>query len=215
MMRKVFLLLLPVCLIAVAACQDDEYVYPNVVTEFIDGQTNEAGTLSQLVTDKGKVYTIQPREGLDGLVPDSVYRTVSVYQPIDGSDEAFLYSAELILAMRPLPDWSFQNGIKTDPVNVRSVWQSGEYINLILLPLVKEGSHAFHFIDYGITESGGTRTLALTLYHDRKGDSEAFTREVCLSIPLWPYRHELRKGDTVVLQINTYDEGVVSYTFAY
>ena len=193
MMRKVFLLLLPVCLIAVAACQDDDYVYPSVVTEFIDGQTNEAGTLSQLVTDKGKVYTIQPREGLDGLVPDSVYRTVSVYQPIDGSDEAFLYSAELILAMRPLPDWSFQNGIKTDPVNVRSVWQSGEYINLILLPLVKEGSHAFHFIDYGI----------------------AFTREVCLSIPLWPYRHELRKGDTVVLQINTYDEGVVSYTFAY
>lgn len=214
-MRKVFLLLLPVCLIAVAACQDDDYVYPNVVTEFIDGQTNEAGTLSQLVTDKGKVYTIQPREGLDGLVPDSAYRTVSVYQPIDGSDEAFLYSAELILAMRPLPDWSFQNGIKTDPVNVRSVWQSGEYINLILLPLVKEGSHAFHFIDYGITESGGTRTLALTLYHDRKGDSEAFTREVYLSIPLWPYRHELRKGDTVVLQINTYDEGVVSYTFAY
>lgn len=215
MMRKVFLMLLSLCLLLTTACKEEDYVYPSVVTEFIDGQTNEAGTLSQLVTDKGKVYTIQPREGLDGLVPDSVYRTVSVYQPIDGSDEAFLYSAELILAMRPLPDWSFQNGIKTDPVNVRSVWQSGEYINLILLPLVKEGSHAFHFIDYGITESGGTRTLALTLYHDRKGDSEAFTREVCLSIPLWPYRHELRKGDTVVLQINTYDEGVVSYTFAY
>ena len=213
-MRKVFLLLLPVCLIAVAACQDDDYVYPSVVTEFIDGQTNEAGTLSQLVTDKGKVYTIQPREGLDGLVPDSVYRTVSVYQPIDGSDEAFLYSAELILAMRPLPDWSFQNGIKTDPVNVRSVWQSGEYINLILLPLVKEGSHAFHFIDYGITESGGTRTLALTLYHDRKGDSEAFTREVCLSIPLWPSRHHLRQGDTVLLPINTYPDAWVSSPFS-
>ena len=46
-MRKVFLLLLPVCLIAVAACQDEDYVYPSVVTEFIDGQTDETGTLSQ------------------------------------------------------------------------------------------------------------------------------------------------------------------------
>ena len=65
---------------------------------------------------------------------------------------------------------------KTDPLDIQSVWKSGNYINLILLPMAKEKSHIFHFIDEGISNNGdGSRTLHLTLYHNQNGDYEAFT----------------------------------------
>lgn len=215
MKLKYLLPLLWLTLLVGVSCKEDDYVYPSVVTEFIDGQTDSEGVLSRLITDEGEVYTIQPREGLDGLTPDSLYRTVSVYQPLTESGEVYLYSAQLIMALDPLPAESFTEGVVTDPLDVRSVWRSGDYINLILKPMVKDKTHAFHFADYGITEEGGANTLHLTLYHNRNDDYEAFTREVYLSIPLRGYKDKLRSGDTIALQINTYEKGFSTYTFTY
>lgn len=215
MKQKYLLPLLWLTLLVGVSCKEDDYVYPSVVTEFIDGQTDSEGVLSRLITDEGEVYTIQLREGLDGLTPDSLYRTVSVYQPLTESGEVYLYSAQLIMALDPLPAESFTEGVVTDPLDVRSVWRSGDYINLILKPMVKDKNHAFHFADYGITEEGGANTLHLTLYHNRNDDYEAFTREVYLSIPLREYKDKLRSGDTIALQINTYEKGFSTYTFTY
>ena len=76
--------------------------------------------------------------------------------------------------------------------------------------------HIFHFIDEGISDNGdGSRTLHLTLYHNQNGDYEAFTRKSYLSIPLWAYEGQLTQGDKVVLRINTYEKGFVSYEFTY
>ena len=107
MKLKYLLPLLWLTLLAGVSCKEDDYVYPSVVTEFIDGQTDSEGVLSRLITDEGEVYTIQLREGLDGLTPDSLYRTVSVYQPLTESGEVYLYSAQLIMALDPLPAASF------------------------------------------------------------------------------------------------------------
>ena len=65
------------------------------------------------------------------------------------------------------------------------------------------------------TNADGTQTLTLTLYHDRKGDIEGFNEKHYLSIPLWHYQDILNKGDQIVLQLNTYKEGMTSrnYTF--
>ena len=209
-----FLLLL--CMLTLEGCKEEEYVYPDVLTEFINIRTDHSGTLKELITDQGKVLSVQPREGLSGLTPDSIYRTVSVYQLQESTEgnEVYLYSSQLILAALPRPADQFEP-IKTDPLNIRSIWKSGEYINFILLPMVKEKSHAFHFIDQGITETNGKRTLNLTIYHDRNNDEEAFTREVYLSIPLWGYRNVLEKGDQIVVQINTYEEGMITRSFTY
>lgn len=215
MKPKHILPLLLLVLLAGVSCKEDDYVYPSVVTEFIDGQTDSEGTLSRLITDGGEVYTIQPREGLDGLTPDSLYRTVSIYQPLTESGEVYLYSSRLIMALAPLPAESFTEGVVTDPLDVRSVWRSGNYINLILKPMVRDKNHAYHFADYGITEKNGVNTLHLTLYHNRNNDYEAFTREDYLSIPLRGYEDKLQAGDTIALQINTYEKGFSTYTFTY
>ena len=209
-----FLLLL--CMLALEGCKEDKYVYPSVLTEFINIRTDYSGTLKELITDQGETLSVQQREGLSGLTPDSIYRTVSVYERLESSeeDDAYLYSSQLILAALPLPADQFET-VRTDPLSIQSIWKSGEYINLVLLPMVKDKPHAFHFIDQGITEANGKRTLNLTLYHDRNNDMEAFTRKVYLSIPLWGYKEVLEKGDQVVVQINTYEEGMTTRSFTY
>lgn len=209
------------CLLFLGACKEDEYVYPNVISTFIDVTTDASGTLQDLITDKGETLQILNREGLDGLTPDSTYRTVSIYEPKEtdtqGNATALLYSCQLIIAVKPVTANKLPDGIaKTDPLNVQSVWKSGNYLNLILLPMAKEKSHIFHFIEDGITDNeDGSRTLHLTLYHNQNGDYEAFTRKSYLSIPLWAYEGRLAQGDQVILRINTYEKGFVSYEFTY
>lgn len=209
------------CLLFLGACKEDEYVYPNVISTFIDVTTDTSGTLQDLITDKGETLQILNREGLDGLTPDSTYRTVSIYEPKEtdtqGNATALLYSCQLIIAVKPVTANKLPDGIaKTDPLDIQSVWKSGNYLNLILLPMAKEKSHIFHFIEDGITDNeDGSRTLHLTLYHNQNGDYEAFTRKSYLSIPLWAYEGRLAQGDQVILCINTYEKGFVSYEFTY
>ena len=215
MKRLTYLPILLLCILTLGGCKEDEYVYPNVVTEFIDARTDATGTLSNLITDQGETLAIQPREGLGGLTPDSIYRTVSIYEPLaESKQEVFLYSSQLILSMLPLPADQFKQ-IKTDPVSIRSIWESGAYINMILLPSVKDHAHAFHFVDQGIKQENGKQTLTLTLYHDRNHDEEAFTREIYLSIPLWGYDGQLKKVDRIIVQLNTYEEGMTTREFIY
>ena len=52
------------CILLLGACKEDEYVYPNVITTFIDAATDESGTLQKLITDKGESLQILNREGL-------------------------------------------------------------------------------------------------------------------------------------------------------
>lgn len=209
------------CLLFLGACKEDEYVYPNVISTFIDVTTDTSGTLQDLITDKGETLQILNREGLDGLTPDSTYRTVSIYEPKEtdtqGNATALLYSCQLIIAVKPVTANKLPDGIaKTDPLDIQSVWKSGNYLNLILLPMAKEKSHIFHFIEDGIIDNeDGSRTLHLTLYHNQNGDYEAFTRKSYLSIPLWAYEGRLAQGDQVILRINTYEKGFVSYEFTY
>lgn len=210
-----------IALLAVAACKDDDYVYPDVLTEFADAHTNGEGTLTQLVNDRGEQFDIQARSGLGGLTRDSVYRTLCVYAPLDASasaqpKEVKLYSIQLVVSSEPIEERRLVNGMKTDPLDIQSIWRAGNYVNMVLLPLVKDQAHAYYFIENGIdTHSNGKRTLRLTLYHNRHGDYEAFTHKTYFSIPLQGYRNRLAEGDTIRLRINTYKEGMTTRTFIY
>lgn len=210
-----YLLFLP---ILCTACSDDDYVYPNVLTEMVDLKTDATGKGSSLLTDAGIEWNIQPRAGLDELTPDSVYRIVTLYEPLTATDatskEAKLYSIQQVIAPIPLPEAKFKK-IKTDPVKLQSIWQSGKYLNLIVQNLRKDQLHSFHFIENKIVNENGVQTLYLTLYHDRKDDVEGYYQKVYLSVPLWAYKNILQKGDQIVFRLNTYQEGMISRTFTY
>ncbi len=219
-MKQVIVMALLFCIFLCEGCKEEDYVYPNVVTEFIGAQTNNDGTISQLVADDGTIYSVLQRDGLGGLVADTLYRTISIYEPIaqenGKGNVAQLYSCQLVLSVNPLPASDFKGNIKTDPVDIQSIWLSGEYLNMILLVQYKELSHLYHFVDEGITsDQSGTQTLNLRLFHDRNNDYEAFTKQVYLSVPLKNYLQLQRKGDKIRFNLNTYKEGETYREFDY
>ena len=126
--RFSFLLL---CMSLFGACKEEEYVYPDVITEFIGAATDENGTLTRLVADNGEEYRIQERSGLDGLKKDTLYRTISIYQPLE-NQTVQLYSSELVLSMIPVSAKQIIGDIKTDPVDIERMWLSGKYLNMVM-----------------------------------------------------------------------------------
>ena len=150
--RMRYLLILLLCTVVLVSCQE-EYVYPSVVTEFIDARTNGEGKLTWLITDQGDTLDIQERSGLDGLCANSTYRTITIYEHLE--EEASqtypmvkVYSVQQILSISPVDKNNFSPGeISTDPLDIQSIWRSGNYLNLILLPLVKEGKHIYMAVE--------------------------------------------------------------------
>ena len=105
-MRKVVILSFLTSLL-LGACGEDDYVYPNVLTDMIDLKTDHTGTGRYLITDEGTEWRIQSRTGLDGLAPDTTYRTVTMYAPLTDSEEDRPGSHSKHLAGRELPEPDF------------------------------------------------------------------------------------------------------------
>lgn len=206
-------------ILGISSCNKEEYVYPSVITELVDIKTDLTGRLSYIETDSGNTYSINERSGLEGFTPDSVYRTLSVFEPNENVKSGFsakLYSCQFVISMIPSAEDSFKDGIKTDPLDIDRIWHSGDYINMILDIQAKDKPHVINLVDNGIkTDYSGTRTLTLTVYHDKNNDYEAFTKKAYVSVPLWAYKEKLSTGDKVKIIINTTKEGKTSREFNY
>lgn len=196
------------------ACGEDEYVYPDLITEFSCLTTDAKGFGTQIITDEGKTWNLKEGNRPNKLTPDSTYRVVSRFAPIDDT-YATAYSFWKAISPIPQPENMYET-IHTDPVSIQSIWKSGNYLNLILQIKVKDKQHELSFIDHGIvTNEDGTQTLTLTLFHDRKDDVEGFDEKHYLSVPLWYYQENLKQGDHIVIHLNTYKEGIISRTYTY
>lgn len=196
------------------SCGEEEYVFPDLVTEMVCLKTDANGYGTHFITDKGHTWNLPKGNQPNKLTADSTYRVVSRYAPLNDTD-AQAYSFYQTISNLPKPAGEYES-IHTDPVSIQSIWRSGDYLNIILQIKVKDQKHDLDFIDNGITTNDdGTQTLALTLYHDRKGDVEGFDEKHYLSIPLWHYQDKLNKGDQIVFQLNTYKEGMTSRNYTY
>ena len=211
LLKRYFILFAVVLL---TACGEEEYVYPDLITEMSCLKTNAEGFGVQIITDNGTVWNLKEGNRPDSLTADSVYRVVSRFAPVADS-EAVAYSFWKVIS--PLPKLKSEyESIRLDPVDIQSIWQSGDYLNMVLQVMVKDKEHELSFIDNGITSNAnGTQTLHLTLYHHRKDDVEGFMQKYYLSVPLWHYQGKLNKGDTIVFELYTYKEGMTQRTFTY
>lgn len=199
------------------SCKKETYIYPNLLTEFSNLETDETGRGKYLLSDDGKRLEIENTEILGGLKKDTVYRVVCRYEVINSGNSELvnIYAIKYAIAPKPISISDFRE-IYTDAVELQSIWQKNDYLNIILRVKIKDTAHGLHFIENKIeNESDGTRTLYLTLYHDRKNDLEAFYETSYLSVPLWSYSERLQRGDKIVFQLNTYKEGMTNRTFIY
>ena len=196
------------------SCGEEEYVFPDLVTEMVCLKTDANGYGTHFITDEGHTWHLKKENQPDSLSADSTYRVVSRYAPLNGT-EANAYSLYKTISSLPIPESTYEE-IFTAPVSIQSIWCSGEYLNMVLLISCKDQEHELSFIENGIARNDdGTKTLTLTLFHDRKGDIEGFNEKYYLSIPLWHYQGVLDKGDSIILQLNTYEEGMTSRSYIY
>ena len=222
--RLSFILL---CMLSIGACKED-YSYPNVLTELAEVQTDENGHLKELTTDRGETFIVGKYASTTRFTADTLYRMLTVFEPLqEHPNQLLVHVVQPIFSEYPIPVKQLEDGIKTDPVDIQSIWRAGNYLNMILHIQTKEEPHKFHFVDHGIypydeqpnsdapQASKGKQVLELTFYHDRKEDYEAFTSNYCFSIPLKPYEGKLKKGDVIRLHLNTYKEGATIREFEF
>ena len=206
--------LIPFAALVFTSCGEETYVYPDLITEMVCLKTDNQGFGTYFVTDEGRTWHLSKENQPDSLTADSTYRVVSRYVPLNETD-AKAYSFYKTISTLPKLESEYES-IHTDPVSIQSIWRSGDYLNMVLQIMVKDQKHELSFIENGITtHADGTQTLTLTLYHDRKGDVEGFNEKQYLSIPLWHYQDILNMGDQIVLQLNTYKEGMTSRNYTY
>lgn len=199
-------------LLALTACSKEEYQYPSITTDLVDLQTDNNSNVKQILTDDGKVFVPNKIVKYASSTPDSTYRVRCAYKVLEETgNKISLYRINQIVSAYPVFSSYFENGIKTDPVKIISIWQSERYINLHIGLMTKGELHEVHFIkDEPVINASGTKTQHITFYHSQGNDPEGYTREAFLSCPL--YNLGLQSNDSVIFSINTYD-GNKSYNF--
>lgn len=202
------------------SCGDDDYHYPSVKLEFLTAFSGADGSLQSVLTDEGEQYPVLENASKLTIDPNSFVRIVSNYEPVkaaDGVAGVKLYAALGTISPFPLPADKFEDGVKTDPVELQSIWMGIDYLNLLLGIKAQDGKHLLHFIEDEVVKdkSTGLVTVRLTLYHDAANDVLAYTKRAYVSVPLWQYAEEGVKKVAVTMDINTYSGETKTFQFEY
>lgn len=213
-------LLFTLLVFLLASCGDDDYHYPSVKLEFLTAFSGSDGSLQSVLTDEGEQYPVLENASKLTIDPNSFVRIVSNYEPVkaaDGVAGVKLYAALGTISPFPLPADKFEDGVKTDPVELQSIWMGIDYLNLLLGIKAQDGKHLLHFIEDEVVKdkSTGLVTVHLTLYHDAANDVLAYTKRAYVSVPLWQYAEEGVKKVAVTMDINTYSGETKTYQFEY
>ncbi len=217
-LKNIYLFLIFLSLLSCKG-EEDSYVYPSVKLEFISAQTDASGKIISLTTDKDATYSVEKDRTDSKLSVNTLQRIVCNYivtEPAENSQNASAVIYSLIKAVSPTPvKLASGTQMKTDPVDIQSVWLSGHYINMTLQVMLQSKTHLFHFIETSTTIQNGVPSINLALYHDKNDDVEAYTKIAYLSVPLDKYIQQYPNGFNVSMSIQTFNDGVKTYTFTY
>lgn len=200
-----------------ASCDSDTATFPSAIRDFYTAYTSGNGTILSITTDEGVTYPVLEDDTNKKLTPDSVYRFLGYYEPLaEGTRQGIhLYSAHEVLSSYPFPSDYYREGIKTDPVQMQSIWAAPQYLNMTLGIKNSGGIHVCSFVEDSIIWNDQRMHLYVTLYHDATDDALAFTDAAGASMPLGRYLEQSSGALTVHFSINTYDEGFINYEFNY
>ena len=130
--------------------------------------------MTEIVLDNDTRLTLSnPKKGLK---PSVIYRALVGYTLDGNGGQATLYSAKATVLLHDSTSVA-----QCDPVNVISLWRTGRYINLHLLPKTQnQGQHAWGFIVENITD----RHAYLRLHHRQGTDPTAYSTDQYASLLL-------------------------------
>ena len=204
-----------------AACTSDGYQsgdgrYSAMRADFVEAATDGTAAITTISTDDGNTLTLtQTVKTKWAQKADSTYRALAYYNPVatvPGANEAELMALQSVAVPTVKRPNDIENGLKTDPVSLNSVWlsRSGRYLNLDIS--LKTGrsddEDATQTIGAALTgktlNTDGTTTFTLTLHHDQGSVPEYYSTACYVSIPLYRGLLTPAAGDTVAIDITTY-----------
>lgn len=185
----------------VSSCSkdDDEDVYPNIITEMADAYTNEHGVIYKIVLDNDKTYNIENQ--LSGYHKNAIYRILCGYEQ-KNSNYVHLFQMTGVPVLRDSTKIA-----RRDPVELQSVWRTGRYINLHIDAKTQGGKQYWGFITDSIVASVNAEGMPsnhayVSLHHNQNGDPTSYTEEVYLSLPIDSIKN-IEQTSPVTLHINT------------
>lgn len=174
-------------LFLLTACGEDDYYYPSVKLEFVTIEAGEDGRIQTLLPDKGaSLPVLEDRTG-SAISPNTSRRVMSNYEVLSGGVKIYSLQSLITPVPKPEDDPVYENGVKTDPVEVVSIWLGRDYLNMILNLKVSTGKgHTFGIVeDTSELETKGI--VDMLLYHDANSDEEYYNRRAYISVPLSQY----------------------------
>ena len=202
-----------------SACQTDSYetgtgAYSLTRADFVEAHANAAKAIDYVLTDDGDSLVLTKlHEAKWVQTPDTAYRAVLYYNQVD-DNRVDLVTIGQVYSLPPRAVWKYKEQ-KTDPVKFESAWKSrsGRYVNLGLYFMVGyvdeevEGQTIGMMCDTIMTETDGSRTAHLRLYHDQGDIPQYFSNKTYISIPV-----DSVAADSAVVSVATYD-GTVERSF--
>ena len=198
-------------LVTITACTQDSYekgegAYSQMMAELADAHVNSDKRVDYVDTDEGERLVLSKSASASFITKsDTTYRVSFYYKKVDDKAESLAMGRVSVLS--PLPAKDIKD-MKTDPVRIESMWigESKKYANLSLYLMTgATDSDSLRQVlgcrrDALVTNTDGTRTLRLTLYHNQGDVPEYYSQRVYLSIPIKGI-----KADSVCLTVNTYE----------
>ena len=220
---------LPACLLVcalISACTTDSYDVGDddlsyLRADFAEVYTDSKGMIVSAMTDDGDSLVFdKPAERDWATKKDSIYRALVYYNKVKGRVEPSSLSPVPVLGISRRS--SVKKPIADDPLKLESAWRSanGRYLNLGLI--LKTGyvdddklKQSIGLVCDSIFErDDGSHEMQLQLYHNQNNVPEYYSASLYVSISLARLASVLRKGDDILLTVNTYD-GVQTRRFAY
>lgn len=194
-------------LFLMTACGDDDYYYPSVQLEFVTVVAGEDGSIQTLIPDKGaSLPVLEDRTG-SAISPNTSRRVMSNYEVLPKG--ARIYSLQSLVTPDPKPedDPVYKDGIKTDPVEMVSIWLGRNYLNMILNLKVSTGKgHVFGIVE-DISELETKGIVNMLLYHDANSDAEYYNRRAYISVPLEKYVNAEKPDRVIKIKFKYYKYG--------
>lgn len=189
-------------LVLVTACGEDDYYYPSVKLEYVTIEAGEDGRIQTLLPDKGaSLPVLEDRTG-SSISPNTSRRVMSNYEVVSGGVKIYSLQSLITPVPKPEDDPVYENGVKTDPVEVVSIWLGRDYLNMILNLKVSTGKgHTFGIVeDTSELETKGI--VDMLLYHDANSDEEYYNRRAYISVPLSQYI-DTNNPEQIKIKFNT------------
>ncbi len=206
-----------------ASCESDSYdkgegTYSHLQADFVEAHANGEKKIDYVITDNGDSLTLTtPCAAAWAKTADSTYRAALYYNKVEGS-KAKAVIIEQMLTMSLTPADSIKE-MKTDPIGVEAVWTDSRkrYVNLTLTLKVGTVSndsekHKVTLVpdSLHINSHDSSRTIHLTLYHDKGNIPEYYTEKYYFSLP--SAHLSALDADSVAIHANTTASGMKTLT---